>query len=349
MGIGRTLSATSAVTVLCACLLAMPGDGGASLSPASPLVTTLSLSGVRDVAANAAGVYVLRSASYPGDTSGAGWEVDLLNTENWQVLRSASGDAAPQGLVLGFGSVWVLTGEGAKPGGLGPGVDRLDASTLDHLSRIAIGPHTGVSLGASDTSIWVLGPTELDRIDPSTNAVAGTITFPNIYAEGLVGDGHDVFVGSLRYPAFEHPGPVLVSLSTFSDKDMKLVSQRVIARFPSGPGDPPDIDLATTGTRPVYIGFSSSALGQSLAVDIHGHVSGPNKVAGGTVAVSDSGEVWAAKFVPPVAAKTSYIERIGRTGGVERTVASLSGAVDAMATLGQLLVVATPNQVEILR
>jgi hypothetical protein len=349
VSIRRILNALGLVSLLGVSLLAMPGDGGASLPAASPVVMTLKLSGVRDIAANAKGVYVLRSVPYPGDASGAGWEVDLLSTKTWQVLQSASGDAAPQGLVLGFSSVWVLTGYGAKPGGLGAGVNRLGASTLANLARISIGTHTGISVSISDTSVWLLGPTELDRIDPTTNAIAATKSFPNLYAEGIVGMGHDVLVGSLRYPGFEHSGPVPVSLSEYSETNLKLVSHRVIARYPSGAGDPPAIDLATTSSHEIYIGLSSNALGQSLAVESHGRVFGPNKRAGGTVSVSDTGVAWAAKYVPPVAAKMTLVQQIGQRGEVERNVASLPGAVEAMAGLGSLLVVATPSQVEVLR
>jgi hypothetical protein len=310
---------------------------------------TLGMSGALDVAADAVGVYVLRSDPYPGDSSGVGWQLDLFSTKTWQVLRSASGDAAPHGLALGFNSVWVLTGGGAKPGGLGSGVNRLDAATLENQSRIPITTNAGVSIAASTNSIWLLGPTELDRIDPTTNLVVTAKTFPALFMQGLMTASDDVYVGSLTYPKFETVGPVLVSVSTYRDTDLKLVAHQVVARFPSGAGDPPYMDLAERSRHKFYLGLSSNRLGQSLLVDDSGHVLGPNKAAGGTVAVSGTGVVWAAKGIPPVATKKSLIQRIDDKGSVKRTLATVPGPVESMATFGSLLAVLTPTELEILR
>jgi hypothetical protein len=307
------------------------------------------LSGVRDVAASAAGVYVLRTVPYPGDTSGAGWQVDLLSTRTWQIMRSAAGDAAPYGLALGFGSVWVLTGPGAKPGGLGSGVNRLDASTLEGQARVVIPSDAGVSIGVSDTSVWLLGPTELDRIDPVTDAITRAKAFPNLFAEGLATVSHEVLVGSLTYPAFETSGPVVVSITTFRDTDVKALSRQVVARFPSGAGDPPALDLAAETSREVYVGFASVRLGESLAVSDDGRVFGPDRVAGGVVAVSDTGIAWAAKLIPPVAARMTSIQRIGALGSTIRTVATVPGPAESISAFGPLLYVADPAGLEVLR
>lgn len=307
------------------------------------------MTGARAVAANAKGVYVLRSATYPSDPSGVGWQLDLIDPKTWQVLRSSTGDAAPQGLALGFNSAWVLTGEGAKPGGLGSGVNRLDDSTLENQSRIPITTTASVSIAVSNRSVWLLGPEELDRIDPTTNAITEAKIFPGLFAEGLTTESSYVSLGSLTYPRFETSGPILVSVATYRDTDLKRVARHVIARFPSGAGSAPDINLAARSSHDIYVGMSSTRLGQSLVVEHGGRISAPNKAAGGTVAVSNTGIMWAAKGIPSVATKRTFIQRMRANGAVERTVATIPGPVESMVAYGPLLVVISPNQLEVLR
>lgn len=344
----RRFAAVLSLTLL-GILVLSQNAWGSDRPSSSPVVMTLSMRGALDVAADAVGIYVLKSDPYPGDSSGVGWQLDFLSTKTWQVLRSASGDAAPQGLALGFHSVWVLTGYGAKPGGLGSGVNRLDASTLENQSRIPITTNATVNIVGSKNSVWLLGPTELDRIDPTTNSIATAKTFPHLFAQGLMAVSDDVSFGSLTYPKFETVGPVLVSVTTYRDTDLRLMARQVVARFPSGAGDPPHMDLAARSGRKFYVGLSSTRLGESLLVDDFGHILGPNKAAGGTVTASSTGVVWAAKGIPPVATNKSVIQRIGDGGSVERTVATIPGPVESMAAFGSLLAVITPTQLEVLR
>jgi len=98
----------------------------------------------------------------------------------------------------------------------------------------------------------------------------------------------------------------------------------------------------------IYVGLSRLT-GESLTVDDHGHVLGPNKAAGGTVALSDTGIAWAAKYLPPVAARATAIQLISQTGRVTRTVAVLPGAVQSIFALGSLLYVAIPTALVVLR
>jgi len=245
--------------------------------------------------------------------------------------------------------VWVLTGYGAKPGGLGPGVNRLDASTLAEQSRIPIGTNATVSIGTTDTSVWLLGPTELDRIDPRTDVITTAKTFPHLFAEALATVPHDVLVGCLKYPGFEKLGPVLVSVTTFPDTDVQRGSTRVIAKYPSRRGDAPAMDLAGTSSHEIYIGLFSVNLGEALVVDRDGHVLRPDKEAGDRVAVSDTGIAWAAKDIPPVAATRSTLQRISDTGGIERVVTNIRGPVWGMAASGSLLYVATNHQLVVVR
>lgn len=334
---------------LLGCLVLPQNTWGSDPPWSSSVVMTIDMRGALDVAAGAVGLYVLRSDPYPGDSSDVGWQLDLVSTKTWQVLRSASGDAAPQGLALGFNSVWVLTGYGAKPGGLGSGVNRLDASTLENQSRIPITTNATVNIAVSKNSVWLLGPTELDRIDPAANSITTAKTFPHLFAQGLMTVSDDVSFGSLAYPKFETVGPVLVSVTTYRDTDLRLMAHQVVARFPSGAGDPPHMDLAARSGHKFYMGLWSTRLGESLLVDDFGRILGPNKAAGGSVAVSGTGVVWAAKGIPPVATNKSVIQRIGARGSVERTVATLPGPVESMTAFGSLLAVVTPTQIEVLR
>jgi len=331
----------------------VPGIVGAHAAAAGPsvaVVATRDLRGTVSLAAGDEGVYVLRAAPFPGDASGAGWELDLLSTTTWEILRSASGDATPYGLALGFHSAWVLTGFGAMPGGAGPGVDRLDATSLRSLARIPLSPVAPDHIGVSDDGVWLLGPTELDRIDPATDGVSKASVFPNLFAEALATTPHDVLVGSVRYPGFERSGRVVVSVRAFRGTDLKLESREVIARFPGGAGDPPSaMDLAVRNADEVYVGLSSTRLGEELLVDDHGRVLGPNKAAGGLVTVSDTGIAWAAKLVPTVAAKTTVIERVSVRGAVERTVAAVPGPNLCLAAVGSTLIVAGSSQLAVLR
>ena len=85
-----------------------------SVQPTSHSSVNLLCSDVTDVVPGAPGLYVLRGVPFPGDASGNGWEVDLINPTTGRILETASGDAAPMSLLLAFGSVWVSTGTGAS-------------------------------------------------------------------------------------------------------------------------------------------------------------------------------------------------------------------------------------------
>lgn len=149
------------------------------------VVARLPFTDVLSLISGPMGLYLLRRSPFPGDPSGAGYQVDLVDPSSGDILASAEGDACPQAFVNAFGSLWVLTSNCAMPGGLGVGVDRLDANTLDHEARITspAGLAFAASIGATASTVWVLqtgsvyGPEGLMGIDPATNSVTRTKTF----------------------------------------------------------------------------------------------------------------------------------------------------------------------------
>jgi hypothetical protein len=97
------------------------------------------------------------------------------------------------------------------------------------------------------------------------------------------------------------------------------------------------------------VGFASVRLGESLALSERGRVLGPNRVAGGVVAVSNTGVAWAAKLIPPVATRMTSIQRISALGLTIRTVATVPGPAESISAFGSLLYVADPAGLEVLR
>jgi len=97
-----------------------------------------------------------------------------------------SGD--PQAGAFGFGSIWI--GGLSNPGS----VDRWDAVTGRRVAQLKVNV-TIASMDASQTAIWVLGDKgDLIKIDPISNAVAGTYRTPTIDPGVVVALGDEVWV-----------------------------------------------------------------------------------------------------------------------------------------------------------
>ncbi len=220
---------------------------GATLDTAHiSLVGRFALSGVTDVVPSPDGLYVLRQAAFPGDPSDTGWEVDLVNPTTRHILETASGDAAPMSLVVAFGSVWVSTSSGAMPGGLGPGIDRLDATTLAHQARLNIAPLMAVA--ATSSTLWILegGDTpQLEALDPATDAISQTKRFaPNDLVEGLTATADRVVVG--YEPFGSPPAQTAHTKVTWIDaSSLKALSSVVVAA---------DFSCGRRGRRHLLIG-----------------------------------------------------------------------------------------------
>ncbi len=317
--------------------------GGASLvrdwgrtnaSTRIALVGQFALSNVVDVVPGAPGLYVLRGAPFPGDPSGNGWEVDLVSPTSGRILESASGDAAPMSLVLAFGSVWVSTGSGARAGGLGPGIDRLDAMTLTHEARMYIAPQDVMAIAATSSSLWVLeggDHPKLEAIDPATDAIAQTKTFAeNDLVEGLTATADRVIVS---YEPFGSP-PRLTARTdvTWIDaSSLRVRSSAVVARTPATAGSAQGAySLAATNDTTVYVGLESARTGPSLVV-LRGHsVLRSRRGTGELVTASRDGEVWAAAIQRQKSGPdTSDLQRINANG----TVSSQRSGLPALVSI----------------
>ena len=296
-------------------------DSGRHAPTRISLIGTFALSNVTDVVPGALGLYVLRGAPFPGDASGDGWEVDLISPTSGRILESVSGDAAPTSLVLAFGSVWVSTGSGAMAGGLGPGIDRLDAMTLTHEARMNIAPRDVMSIAATSSSLWILeggDHPKLEAIDPATDAIAQTKTFAeNDLVEGLTATADRVIVS---YEPFGSP-PRLTARTyvTWIDaSSLRVRSSAVVARTPATAGSAQGAySLAATNDTTVYVGLEGARTGPSLVVLRGRSVLRSRRGTGDLVTASRDGEVWAAAIQRQKGGPdTSDLQRIAGNGTV---------------------------------
>ncbi len=319
---------------------------GRNLGPSHiSLVGQFAQQDVTDVVPGTRGLYVLRGVPFPGDASGNGWEVDLINQTTGRILETASGDAAPMSLLLAFGSVWVSTGSGATPGGLGSGIDRLDATTLTHQARMNIAPQDVMAMAATSAALWILagGDTpQLEAIDPATNAITRTRTFAeNDLVEGLTATTDRVVVS---YEPFGSPPrrTARTCVTWIDASSLEVRSSTVVARTLATAGAAQDAySLAAVNDSTVYVGLESARGGPSLAVLRGRDVVGPRRGVGDLVTASRDGEVWAAAIVRGKGgADTSDLERIASNG---TAISQRSGlpAIVSMSGIGHDLYAGT--------
>ena len=300
------------------------------------LLGRFALSNVTDVVPGAEGLYVLRRVPFPRDASGNGWEVDLVNPTTRQIVETASGDAAPISMVVAFASVWVSTGSGAMPGGLGSGIDRLDAARLTHQTRMNIAPQDVMGIAPTASSLWILagGDTaQLEALDPATNAITQTKTFAaNDLVEGLATTPDRVLVS--YEPFGSPPQQTARTYVTWIDaSSLKTLSSAVVTRTSAAAGAAQGAySLAATNDTTVYVGLLSARTGSSLVVLRGHHVVGPRGGVGDLVTASSDGEVWAAAiYRHEGSADTGDIERIASNGTVNSKLSGLPGIVSISA------------------
>ena len=239
-----------------------------------------------------------RGAPFPGDPSGNGWEVDLVSPTSGRILESASGDAAPMSLVLAFGSVWVSTGSGARAGGLGPGIDRLDAMTLTHQARMNIAPQDVMAIAATSSSLWFWRVATIRSsrrsIQRPTRSLRPRRSPENDLVEGLTATADRVIVS---YEPFGSP-PRLTARTdvTWIDaSSLRVRSSAVVARTAATAGSAQGAySLAATNDTTVYVGLESARTGPSLVVLCGHSVVRSRRGTGDLVTASRDGEVWAA-------------------------------------------------------
>jgi hypothetical protein len=302
------------------------------------LVDRFAMSGVMDVVPGAEGLYVLRQVPFPGDASGSGWQVDRVNSTTGHIFASASGDADPRSLLDAFGSVWVTTTSGAMPGGLGPGIVRLDGTTLAQQVRMTITP---MAMAATSSRLWVLAPgdpAQLEALDPATNAITQTKRFAaNDFVEGLTTTSDRVFVS---YEPFGSPGGrrAQTDVAWIDPASLETLAHVVVARASTASGVPRGAySLASTNNATIFVGLLEGESGPSLVMLRGHHVVGVRGGLGYLVTASPDGTVWATGiYRHKGGADTSDLERIDRNGTVTSRLNGLS-AIQSLSAVGHRL------------
>lgn len=306
-------------------------------------VRRLPITAVVTVVSGARGLYVLRRAPYPGDPSGNGWEVELVDPDSGQVLGSVAGDAAPVAMVSAFGSLWVLTGAGAMPGGLGPGLDRIDPLTLRRQATIPL-PHLApYFVAASRSTLWLASANEVAAFDPCTDTVRKTVDLGSSYLVGaLASIGGEAVVAGDLFPAPGSGGSEKVTV-VWLDADTLRVASRVTLGH--GFADDQPSSIAPTSTRTLLLGlFRPTPYADSAAV-LHGDTAlGPRRGVGADVLAAD-GNVWAAYATGPTSTHGIEIQRLSSSGEVGATLKLPAGVTvraasgpDLFASTGRSLV-----------
>lgn len=215
--LGPTVATTMLAVVLCGALAASaaaPGAATAFRLGAAPVAVALDGSDAWAVVETADGAAVWRLsprsrrplASYrigpQGPDLGA---VTAADGRVWAVagdrivrvtpaaphrVRRARVPGVATAVSVGFGSVWV-TVVGSQRNSL----VRLDARTLELQATIPVEQPTAIL--AALGSVWVAGPSSLDRIDPRTNRLTPT-TEPVNNPTALASDGREVWVADGR-------------------------------------------------------------------------------------------------------------------------------------------------------
>jgi hypothetical protein len=242
--------------------------------------------------------------------------VDLIDPDTGAILRqSAIGDATPVTMVAAFGSLWILTSPGAMPGGLGSGVDRLDAMTLAHQERIAF-PTGADGIDATASTVWVLQPERLVGIDPATNSVTRIVALSAREDVESLSTTPDriVIAGTTNSPTRRTPNrPLQITLTWIDDATLKVVSTIGVTRNSDARATPPTLDVAAVNDTTAFLGLFSVRDGDSLAVVRGRTIIGPRRGLGGTVVVSSGDAGWAVDDVPaPKGAATAYVSEVQR-------------------------------------
>jgi hypothetical protein len=122
-------------------------------------------------------IYALRS-------TGSGYEVRVLDAGTGDTLasRAVDGHGVPVGIGTGFDSLWVTTSLAA--GGVqdnDPGVDRLDAVTLEAQAHYSFPDGSASVIGTSTGLVWVMASDAVWTIEPSTG-VLSAVSLPDASA-----------------------------------------------------------------------------------------------------------------------------------------------------------------------
>lgn len=306
--------------------VAAAGSRPAELDAPIAVVRRLPLAGVRAVVPTTRRLYVLRSVPYPGDPSGNGWQLDLVDPSSGWVLRSIAGDAAPVAMVRAFGSLWVLTGAGAKPGGLGPGIDRIDPTDLTDVARVGLPRLDPFLVAASGSTLWLASGDEVGAFDPRTDRLAQTVPLGSRFLIGAVAAaGSRVVVAGNLFPASEKGRQEQVALLWLDATTGRVVSRLVLAgAFSTSTYEP--VSVAPTRAGTLLLGLTGAgpsrgdtAFRQALAVLRGRRVRGPYRHVGADIVVSPNGQAWADHATGPTTTHGVEVQRLGASGRVGAT------------------------------
>ena len=118
----------------------------------------------------------------------------VANTVLSVVPVAMTGNAGPESIVSGAGSLWITTSEFDTTGAPVPGsVLRIDPANGAVLATIPVGSGAyDITFGYGSVWVPVFTDGALKRIDPATNGVVATV--PIISASGVAVDAHGVWV-----------------------------------------------------------------------------------------------------------------------------------------------------------
>jgi hypothetical protein len=314
------------------------------------LIGRFPLSDVVALTSGAWGLYVLRYAPYPGDDTGAGWVVDLVNPDSGRILASADGDACGRGLVSAFGSLWVLTSACAMPGGLGNGVDRLNAATLAYVNRFTM--PFAFAIGATASMLWVFMDGDTQKVvgvDPTSDAITRTkeLALPHDVAQSMSTTPDRIVIGYAH--TTQQAGEQTSHLMWIDSATLRVLSDVAVTRTAKSGDATSNIYAvdAVTSTK-AYVGLFGAHFQESLAV-VRGHdVRDLHRGVGDLVSVSADGAVWAVETIHGgKGGVTSCIERVAANGTVSGRL-TVPSYVEPIAAIGLEAYAATPTELLVL-
>ncbi len=146
------------------------------------------------VAANARGVWV---------TSPNLGLVTRLDPETGETLAEIELDGFPQGIVVGFGSVWVATSD--PPDGADGAVSRIDPRSNEVVRTILV-PNLPEFLAAGAGAVWVSSNNgTVVEIDPGTNQLVATIRISEGGRTSIAAGLDSVYAVALALPGETAP------------------------------------------------------------------------------------------------------------------------------------------------
>jgi virginiamycin B lyase len=141
------------------------------------------------VAAGAGGVWV---------TSPNRGVVTRIDPETFEIVAEIPLDGFPQGVAVGFGSIWVAASD--PPDGANGGVSRIDPSTNEVVRTILV-PNLPEFIATGAGSVWLTSNNgTVAQVDPRTNQLVDTVRVTDGGRVSVAVDGGSVYVAELTGP-----------------------------------------------------------------------------------------------------------------------------------------------------